>query len=76
VENECFGLPHGGLIVGLIFGLIIVLIGFGLFLQASGIIVNFGNYIWPLILIIFGILIIIAAIYSMQRHAKQQSRSY
>ncbi len=33
VEKECFGLPNGGMIVGIVFGFIIVLLGLGLFLE-------------------------------------------
>ncbi len=73
VENECFGLPNGGAIVALVFGLIIVLVGLGLFLQASGYIVNFGNYIWPIILVVFGILIVAAALYGRRRYSETRS---
>lgn len=68
VESECFGLPHGGMIVGIIVGVIVVLLGFGLFLEASGIIVSFWSIFWPFILIIFGILIILGALYGRRRH--------
>ncbi len=68
VENECFGLPNGGMIVGLIFGLIIIIVGLGFFFQASGVIVNFGSYIWPIILIIFGLLILLGALYGRRRY--------
>jgi len=70
VENECFGLPYGSMIVGLFFGIIIILVGVGLFLQAGGVVVNFGNYIWPVILIMIGILILAAALYSRRRHTE------
>jgi hypothetical protein len=61
-EKECFGLPHGGAIVGLIIGMIIILVGLS---QLPGI--DFGEYIWPLIIIIFGILLIAGALYSYSR---------
>ena len=35
MENECFGLPNGGVIASMVFGVIIILVGLGLFLQAS-----------------------------------------
>jgi hypothetical protein len=61
-EKECFGLPHGGAIIGLIIGMIIILVGLS---QLPGI--DFGEYIWPLIIIIFGILLIAGALYSYSR---------
>ena len=69
VENECFGLPNGGMIASLIFGIIIVFVGLGLFLQASNVIENFGNYIWPIILIIFGLLVLAGALFSRRKIA-------
>ncbi len=68
VENECFGLPNGGMILGVVFGVIIVLVGLGLFLQASGVSINFWQYIWPFIIIIFGLLILIGALYRRSRY--------
>jgi len=67
VENECFGLPNGGIIASLVFGTIIVFLGLGLFLQAGGYVVDFWSYFWPLILIIFGILILLGALYRRQK---------
>jgi len=65
VEDECFGLPNGGVIVTMIIGIIIILVGLGFFLQASfGISINF----WPLIIIIFGILILAGALYRRRRY--------
>ena len=59
-EQECFGLPHGGTIVGLIIGIIIILVGVT---SLAGIDLEF----WPLIIIIFGLLIAGGAIYSLTR---------
>ena len=73
VENECFGLPYGGMIAGLVFGTIIVLVGLGLFLQATGYFVNFGNYIWPIILIIFGLLILAGAVFGRRKYTRTRS---
>ena len=67
VEGECFGLPNGGMIAGIIFGIIIVIAGLGLFLQQSGYIGDFWNIFWPLIIVIFGILILLGAIYGQSR---------
>ncbi len=63
MEHECFGIPNGGMIVGLIVGLIIIVAGIGIFFG-----VNFWTYLWPLIIIIFGILIILAAIFGRRRY--------
>ena len=72
VENECFGLPNGGMIVGIVIGVIIILVGLGLFLQATyGISINFWQYIWPFIIIIFGILILLGALYRQRRYSER-----
>ena len=63
VEGECFGLPNGGMIASLVFGIIIILVGLGLFLQTYGIDVN----IWPLIIVIFGVLMLAGALYRRRR---------
>jgi hypothetical protein len=67
MEGECFGLPNGGVIIGLVFGLLVIVVGLGLFLQASGVNVNFWTFIWPLIIIIFGVLMLAGALYRRQR---------
>jgi F0F1-type ATP synthase assembly protein I len=59
-EQECFGLPHGGTIFGLLIGTIIVLVGIT---SLAGIELEF----WPLIIIIFGLLIFGGAIYSLTK---------
>jgi hypothetical protein len=56
MEDECFGLPNGGMIAAIIFGIIIVLVGLSLLLGAYGISFVF----WPFIIIIFGVLIVLA----------------
>jgi uncharacterized integral membrane protein len=61
-EDECFGLPHGGAIVGLIIGIIIILWGISSIAD-----IDFGSYFWPFIIIIFGILIVGGAIYKFSR---------
>ena len=68
-EKECFGLPHGGSIVGIIIGIIIIIVALswipGLISpevrEATDLL--FG----PLIVIIFGILIIAGVIYGTTR---------
>jgi len=63
-EDECFGLPHGGILVGLIIGVIIVLWGLSSLLD-----INFGTYLWPFIIIIFGTLIVAGALYKYTRRS-------
>jgi uncharacterized membrane protein YvbJ len=66
MENECFGLPHGGAIVGIVIGAIILLWGFSLFAQQAGWIVTIPDF-WPLIIVILGVLILLGAISRMGR---------
>jgi EamA domain-containing membrane protein RarD len=61
-ENECFGLPNGGSIFGIIIGLTIILWG-----ASSVLDIDFGRYLWPLMIVIFGILIVAGSLYSMNR---------
>ncbi len=68
VESECFGLPYGGAIVGVIFGLIIIVVGLGVYLQETGYVVSFWPILWPLIIIIFGVLILAGALYGRRRY--------
>jgi uncharacterized membrane protein YvbJ len=58
MEDECFGLPNGGAIVGLIFGVLLILIGLFWFLG-----INFWSNFWYLLLIIVGVLIVAGAIH-------------
>jgi len=66
MEQECFGLPHGGAIVGITIGVIVLIWGFIVLAQQSGLISQTVE-IWPFALVIFGILIIIGAIYGLGR---------
>jgi high-affinity Fe2+/Pb2+ permease len=61
-ENECFGLPHGGSIAGLVIGFIIILWGLSNVLD-----INLGSYMWTIVIIIFGTLMVAGALYSMNR---------
>jgi EamA domain-containing membrane protein RarD len=61
-ESECFGLPHGGQIAGLVLGLIIILWG-----VSSVVGIDFGYYLWPFVIIVFGSLMVLGALYSMRR---------
>jgi ribosomal protein L40E len=67
-ETECFGLPHGGAIVGLIIGVIIILVGLS---QVPGLLpeIDLGKYIGPLAIIILGVLILAGALYSYSRRS-------
>ncbi|MFB0514131.1 MAG: zinc-ribbon domain-containing protein [Candidatus Bathyarchaeia archaeon] len=62
VEEECFGLPYGGAIVGIIFGIIVLVFGFALLAE-----INIWDYIGPLMIIIVGILIIAGVAYGATR---------
>ena len=69
-EQECFGLPHGGAIAGLVFGALIIIAGILFALQEWNVIeeVNWDN-IWPFIIIIFGILVLAGALYGYSRRS-------
>ena len=65
-EEECFGIPRGGSIVGMIIGLVIVLVGVSLILS------TYYPTIPPLplgalLVIIIGALILVGAYYGMRR---------
>jgi len=66
VENECFGLPHGGIIFGIVIGIIILLWGSFEFARGAGWIVRAPD-IWPLFIIILGLLIVAGALYRLSR---------
>lgn len=61
-EDECFGLPNGGIIIGLIIGILIILWGTSSLINIE---FNFG----PLLIIIFGILILVGALYRYTRRS-------
>lgn len=66
VENECFGLPHGGAIVGIVIGVLLLLWGIFTLAQQQGLIATTPN-LWFVFLIILGILIIAGALYRTSR---------
>jgi len=61
-EEECFGLPHGSAIAGIIFGIIILVFGIA---WLTGI--NIWENIGPVIVILVGILIIAGVVYGATR---------
>ena len=65
-EQECFGLPHGGAIAGIIFGVIILIWGISMMLQQTGVIPVTFEF-WYIIVIIVGVLIVAGALYNMNR---------
>jgi len=62
MEGECFGLPFGRTIVGLIVGVFIILLGLSM---VSGF--DLGRWAGPSILIIVGVLIIAGILYGRSR---------
>jgi len=66
IEDECFGIPRGGTFVGLAIGIIIVLAGGVWFLQQADLVPEDVNVL-PFAAIIFGILIVIGALYGLRR---------
>lgn len=65
-EQECFGLPHGGAIAGIVFGVILLIWGIITLLQQMDIIAETFQF-WYLIIIVIGILIVAGAIYKVTR---------
>jgi uncharacterized membrane protein YvbJ len=61
-RNECFGVPYGGLIVGLFFGALLILIGI-----SSIIGYDIWKYFGTIILVLVGIMIILGAIFGYRR---------
>ena len=61
-EDECFELPYGGAIIGIIFGLVILVFGFAWLVGIS-----LWEYIGPLFVIVVGILIIAGVAYGTTR---------
>ncbi|MBM4240328.1 MAG: zinc-ribbon domain-containing protein [Euryarchaeota archaeon] len=64
-RDECFGIPHGGLIVGMIFGAFLIAIGLS---TVFGI--NLGRWIGPFIIVVVGLLIIVGAILAFRRRTR------
>jgi uncharacterized membrane protein YvbJ len=62
-RTEYFGLPAASLFVGLLFGTLLILLGISIIYRFS-----IWKYIWPIVVILFGILIITAAISNYGRN--------
>ncbi|HUK84971.1 MAG TPA: zinc-ribbon domain-containing protein [Candidatus Acidoferrum sp.] len=71
-ENECFGLPNGGAIVGLVIGIIVILYGVLFLAQQEGWISASTNYLWIVVVIVIGVLLIAGAVYRMNRPRPSQ----
>lgn len=69
-EEECFGLPHGGAIIGIVIGVIILFGGAFWLAQLAGWIprtLEIGNLILAFFVIILGLLIVLGALYRLTR---------
>ena len=64
--EECFGLPHGGAIFGLVIGVLIVFWGLVWLLQQTHVLPT-SVEIWPFAVVIFGTLMVAGAIYGMSK---------
>ena len=61
-RDECFGLPHGGAIVGVIFGILLIIAGLSIYFK-----IDLGDIEGPLILVVIGTLVVAGAIYGYNR---------
>ena len=61
-RNDSFGLPNGGIVVGLLFGVLLIMIGVSTFYGVS-----LWRYLWPIIIVIIGVLIVTGAISNYAR---------
>ena len=71
MEHECFGLPHGGAIAGLVIGIIILIWGLSTMAHTMGWMTQTFD-LWYIVIIIFGVLLIAGAIYGMSRRKSPQ----
>ena len=62
-SKECFGLPHGGAIAGIVFGILIILLGLSSLLGWEINLIAF-------IMILSGTLIVAGAIYTLTRERR------
>lgn len=69
-EEECFGLPYGGAIFGVVFGAIILVFGVAWIIStAIGIEIDVWRFIGPALVILIGILIIAGVAYRFTRRS-------
>ena len=61
-RNDSFGLPNGGIVVGLLFGVLLIMIGVSTFYGVS-----LWRYLWPIIIVIIGVLIVAGTISNYAR---------
>ena len=61
-KDDCFGLPHGGAVVGIILGVMILILGFAWLAN-----INIWRYLGPIAAIIVGVLIISGVAYRFSR---------
>jgi uncharacterized membrane protein YvbJ len=66
MEYECFGIPRGGVIVGIAIGVIILFAGTIMLMQQANLIPS-SVTVWPFAIIIFGMLIVVGALYGLSR---------
>ncbi len=68
METECFGLPHGGAILGLIFGAFIIIIGASLAMGIDiGRVLENSPWIGGAFIVLIGLLMVAGAIYGLTR---------
>lgn len=64
-EQECFGLPRFGPMVGIAIGLVVLLLGVGFMLSR---IYLTRIEVWPLAIVIFGLMVVAAALSALHRN--------
>ena len=69
-DDECFGLPNGDAICGVIFGGIIIIVGLS-WILGWDLSTLWDTVVGPYLVIIFGSLIILGAIYSSTRKKRR-----
>ncbi|MHA2303691.1 MAG: hypothetical protein ACXACD_22365 [Candidatus Thorarchaeota archaeon] len=69
-DEECFGLPYGDAICGVVFGSIIIISGMAYFFNWDFSTI-WETTIFPYLVILFGALIILGAIYSSSTKSKR-----
>jgi hypothetical protein len=68
MEDECFGVPHGSTIFGIIIGIIVILWGFSMISEEYfGFSFDVWGNIWWVFLILIGLFMIIGGILKLKR---------